>query len=83
MNINWKLRFKNKVTLTSIILAVVALVYQVLGLLDIVPVISESEVVQVISVAIDLLVLMGVLVDPTTEGASDSAQAMDYTEPRK
>ena len=32
MNINWKLRFQNKATLTAIVLAFVALVYQVLSL---------------------------------------------------
>ena len=28
------------------------------------------------------LVLMGVVVDPTTEGVGDSARALTYTEPR-
>ena len=43
MNINWKLRFQNKTTLTAIILALVALVYQVLGLFDVVPKISRTS----------------------------------------
>ena len=82
MNINWKLRFQNKVTLTAILLGVVALVYQVLGMVGIAPAITENEIVQVIAMVVDLLVLLGVVVDPTTSGASDSAQAMNYTEPK-
>lgn len=83
MQINWKLRLKNKVTLTAIILGVVGIVYKVLAMLGIVPPISENEVVEVVMLIIELLVLLGVVVDPTTAGASDSQQAMGYEKPRE
>ena len=83
MNINWKLRFRNKVTLTAIVLGVVALIYQVLGLAGIVPSVSESQITQIIVMAIDLMVLLGVVIDPTTEGISDSAQALSYENPKQ
>jgi len=82
MNINWKLRFRNKVTLTAILLGVVALIYQLLGLAGIVPAVSESQITQIAVMAVDLLVLLGVVVDPTTEGISDSAQALKYDNPK-
>ena len=82
MNINWKLRFRNKVTLTAIVLGVVALIYQVLGLARIVPAVSESQITQIAVMAVDLLVLLGVVIDPTTEGISDSAQALKYDNPK-
>lgn len=82
MHINWKLRFRNKVTLTAIILGVVALIYQVLGLAGIVPAVSESQITQIAVMAVDLLVLLGVVIDPTTEGISDSAQALKYDNPK-
>ena len=82
MNINWKLRFRNKVTLTAILLGVVALIYQLLGLAGIVPAVSESQITQNAVMAVDLLVLLGVVVDPTTEGISDSAQALKYDNPK-
>ena len=47
------------------------------------PAISENEVVEVVMLVIELLVLMGVVVDPTTAGASDSQQAMGYDKPRE
>ena len=83
MNINWKLRFQNKTTLTAIILALVALVYQVLGLFDVVPKISQDELTTVIGMVINLLCLLGIVVDPTTDGVSDSVRAMSYDKPKK
>ena len=81
MNINWKLRFQNKVTLTAIVLAVIALVYQVLGIFGIVPAVSQDTIVQLAGAVINLLVLLGIVVDPTTEGLGDSDRAMTYEEP--
>ena len=82
MKINWKLRFQNKTTLTAIILALVALVYQVLGLFGVVPKISEDELTTVIGMVINLLCLLGIVVDPTTAGVGDSARALTYGTPR-
>ena len=82
MNINWKLRFQNKTTLTAIILALVALVYQVLGVFGVVPKISQDELTTVIGMVINLLCLLGIVVDPTTDGVSDSARALTYDKPR-
>lgn len=83
MKINWKLRLQNKVILTAIVLAVIALVYQVLGLFGVVPTVSQSDVVTTAGMVINVLVLLGIVVDPTTDGAGDSDQALTYEEPRK
>lgn len=83
MQINWKLRLKNKVTLTTIVLNVIGIAYMILALLDIVPSVSESEVVEVALLIIELLGLLGIVVDPTTAGAGDSQQAMGYEKPRE
>ena len=82
MTINWKLRLQNKVTLTALLLGIVALVYQMLNVFGVAPLVAESEVVNVIAMVIDILVLLGVVVDPTTHGASDSEQAMHYSQPK-
>ena len=82
MNINWKLRLQNKVTLTALLLGIVALVYQLLNVFGVAPLVAENEVINIIAMVIDILVLLGVVVDPTTHGASDSAQAMTYTQPK-
>ena len=81
--INWKLRLQNKTTLTAIILAAVALVYQALGMLGIVPAISESAVVETAGMVINLLCLLGIVTDPTTKGVGDSTRALTYDKPKE
>jgi len=80
---NWILRFKNKTVLLSLVTAVVAFVYQILGVFGIVPSISSSEVIQIVGLGINLLVGLGIVVDPTTRGVTDSTQAMAYDEPKE
>lgn len=83
MHINWKLRLGNKVTLTAIIMAFLSLVYQLLGMASIVPPVSESQLVETAGMVINLLVLLGIVTDPTTEGVSDSQKALTYDQPKQ
>lgn len=78
MKINWKARFKNKAFLITFITLIVAFVYQVLGLFGVVPSISEDTVMNFFTIVINLMATLGVIVDPTTPGASDSERAMTY-----
>ena len=78
---NWKLRFKNKTTLVTLIAAAVALVYQVLGLFNVVPSVSEESVMNIATMGINLLCILGIVVDPTTPGIADSDRAMTYDKP--
>ena len=80
---NIVLRLKNKTTLISLIAAVITLIYQVLGLCGIVPKISDEALLNVAGVAVNILCMLGIVVDPTTMGVRDSEQAMRYTEPKK
>ena len=83
MIINWKLRLQNKTTLTTLILAIIAFVYQVLGIFGIVPGIDQNTMVNTCGLIINLLVAVGIVVDPTTVGISDSTKALEYTEPKE
>lgn len=76
MHINWKLRFTNKTTLLAIIATVILLAQQ-LGLK------LPDNINDVANTILTLLVLLGVVTDPTTHGISDSGQALDYAEPRR
>lgn len=78
MKLNWKARFKNKTFVISFVTLIVAFVYQMLGLFGVVPSISESSIVNVVTIIINMLATFGVLVDPTTDGMSDSDRAMTY-----
>lgn len=83
MKINWKVRLKNPIFWVAITSAIATFIYTVLGLFGIVPSISKSDLIEAIGVIISGLTTLGVLVDPTTAGVSDSNQAMTYTEPKK
>ena len=75
-NINWKLRFKNKATLLAIAGTLILLAQQ-LGLK------LPDNIEDVVNTVLTLLVLLGVINDPTTEGISDSPNALTYAEPKK
>lgn len=73
--INWKLRFKNKVTLIALIGAIFLMLQQ-FGL-DIPKNIQDG-----VNTFVYVLVLMGVVNDPTTTGLTDSKQALEYKKPK-
>ena len=81
MKINWKVRFKNPTWLTMFISLLVGFVFNILKMFDIVPTITENQIMEVVSQVLTFLGLIGVLVDPTTKGIGDSARALNYEEP--
>ena len=81
MQMNWKVRFKNKVWLGSFFATIVSFAYTILGLFDIAPEITQNLVMNIVNGVLMMLTLTGVIVDPTTEGISDSNRAMTYDEP--
>jgi phi LC3 family holin len=80
--VNVKVRLKNPVFLVTFITAIIAFIYQILGMFDVVPAVSEDSVVQVVGIVINILTAMGILVDPTTKGIGDSQRALNYDEPQ-
>ncbi len=83
MSINWKLRLQNKATLTTLLLAVVAFAYQVLGIFGVVPSVSQDSMTSLVAVLVNVLLALGIVVDPTTAGVGDSTRAMGYDEPKE
>ena len=81
MRINWKVRFKNVTWLSMFISLIVGFVFNMLKMFDIVPSITENQIMAVISQVLTFLGLIGVLVDPTTAGLNDSKRAMSYEKP--
>ena len=81
--INWKLRFQNKAILWSIISLVVSLAYRILDAVGIIPPFTADFVLEIAADILTLLGLLGVIVDPTTDGVPDSKRAMGYEQPWK
>lgn len=72
--INWKLRLQNKMTLVAL-LGAVFLMAQQFGLE------IPKNIQDGVNTFVYILVLVGVVNDPTTAGISDSNRALDYQEP--
>lgn len=81
MKINWKVRLRNKTWLTAIIALVVSFIYDLLAMVEVVPPLSEDWLLSLFQTILTLLTALGVVIDPTTQGASDSDRAMHYTNP--
>lgn len=78
MKINIKARLKNKAFIVGAVTLLISFLYKLLAALDIVPAVSENELLELLSLAVNILAFIGVVVDPTTEGVSDSDRAMNY-----
>ena len=72
--INFKLRLQNKTTLVALISAVFLMLQQ-FGL-EIPHNIQEG-----VNTFVVILVILGIVTDPTTKGLSDSERALSYTKP--
>lgn len=68
---NIKKRLKNKTFVITFLTAIVAFIYQICGMFGIVPQVAEDTVTQLIGLVVNILVTVGILVDPTTEGITD------------
>ncbi len=82
--INWQVRIKNKAFWLALIPALLVLIqalaapfgyqWDFAGL--------QSELVAIVNAVFVLLSILGIVIDPTTEGVGDSELAMTYTEPK-
>ena len=81
--INWKVRFKNKWFWLAFIPAVLTLIRAVAALFgfQIDTETINAQLTAIIEALFAVLVIMGVVVDPTTKGVSDSDRAREYDEP--
>ena len=83
--INWQVRIKSKQFWLALIPAVLLLVQGVAAVLGFELDLGElgNRLLDVVNALFAVLAILGIVVDPTTDGVGDSAQAMTYTEPRK
>lgn len=81
--INWKVRIKNKTFWTTIIPAVALVAQAVASLfgytLDLTTLVGK--LIAIVDAVFGVLVILGIVVDPTTAGVGDSKRAMEYNEP--
>lgn len=83
--INWTVRFKNKNFWLAVIPAVLLLVQTVAAVFGFSLDLGDigNKLIAVVNAAFSVLVVLGVVVDPTTAGISDSKQARGYNFPKE
>ena len=85
MRINWKVRIRNKQFWVSAIPALALVIQAVAAVigwtLDFTRL--TGKLIAVVDAVFALLVILGIVVDPTTAGVGDSRRAMGYEEPYK
>lgn len=81
--INWQVRIRNKQFWVSVIPALALVIQAVAAVfgwtLDFTSLIGK--LIAVVDAVFALLVILGVVVDPTTAGVGDSKRALGYEEP--
>ena len=84
-NINWTVRIKNKNFWLALIPAVLLLVQTVAAVFGYTLDLGEigNRLIAVVNAVFGVLVVLGVVVDPTTAGISDSKQARGYNFPKE
>lgn len=85
MNINWLVRCKNRAFWTALIPAVLLLIQVVAAVFGFQIDLGDlgNKLLAVVNAVFGVLVILGVVNDPTTNGLSDSSRAMGYIEPYK
>ncbi|MFC9540955.1 phage holin [Lysinibacillus sp. NPDC056959] len=83
MRINWKIRFQHKPFLLALFSLIVLLAQQVAAIFgyDLTSAMSE-QAITILNTVLSIFALLGVVVDPTTRGTSDSQRALMYRRPR-
>ena len=83
--INWTVRIKNKNFWLAVIPAVLLLIQAVAAVFGYTLDLGDigNKLIAVVNAAFGVLVVLGVVVDPTTAGISDSKQAQGYNWPNE
>lgn len=83
--INWTVRFKNKNFWLAVIPAVLLLIQTVAAVFGYTLDVGDigNRLIAVVNAVFGVLVILGVVNDPTTAGISDSKQAQGYIFPKE
>ena len=83
MNINWIVRIKNKQFWLSVIPAIALVIQAVAAVFGYTFDFSTlvGKLLAVVDAVFAMLVILGIVVDPTTSGVGDSVRALSYEKP--
>jgi len=82
MKINWKVRLQHKQFWVSLIALLLVLANQIAGIFYFDITIYNNQITAISETILSILGLLGIIIDPTTTGVSDSTQALAYDKPK-
>lgn len=84
MQINWKVRIKNKMFWLALVPAILLLVQVIAAVFGVEIKIDAvgDKLIAVVNALFAVLTILGVVTDPTTAGVGDSEQALTYETPK-
>jgi len=82
--INWLVRIRNKAFWVAIVPAVLLLIQAIANVFGLTIDLGDlgNNLIAVINAVFVVLSILGIVVDPTTNGVSDSERALTYNEPQ-
>ena len=81
MKINWKVRLQKKSFWVSLIALLLVLANQVAEIFGYDITVYNDQITALSETILGILILLGIIVDPTTQGLSDSERALTYKKP--
>ena len=81
MKINWKVRLQKKSFWVSLIALLLVLANQVAEFFGYDITVYNDQITALSETILGILALLGIIVDPTTQGLSDSKRALTYKKP--
>lgn len=81
MKINWKARLRHKQFWVSLIALLLVLANQIAEIFGYDITIYNERITAISETVLSILALLGIIIDPTTTGISDSERALNYNKP--
>lgn len=82
MKVNWKVRLQHKQFWVSLIALLLVLANQIAGIFYVDITIYNDQITGISETVLSILGLLGIIIDPTTKGTSDSERALNYDKPK-
>lgn len=83
MAVNWKVRLKHKQFWVALVALLLVLANQVAQIFGYNIEIYNAQITSITETVLTILGLLGVVIDPTTQGTSDSYEALHYNKPKE
>lgn len=80
---NWKVRLRHKHFWVALISSIVLFSNQVAALFGYDITIHSAQIQETLETLLIILMILGVVIDPTTDGVKDSKLALTYKKPKK